>query len=144
MYKITRSEWDKICKEHPEYVCKNFGRYCRNGLVSEKGAWSCFEQLLSHNPKHLTNVIYENVDFEIIEEKAAYKTVTTYHDDGKVDMVATKIMAGEYSHVYGWSSEATQNGDVYVDLFPDQRGYRAFRRECHREFKNNFSCKECF
>jgi hypothetical protein len=148
MYRIGRQEWERICKEHPEYVCRNINNYRRNGRVSKKGEWSCFEQLLSKDPRHLTNMIRENIDFEIVDEpKMAIKAVTTYWDDGHVDMLVTRIIAGEdvaKEEVNTWHSVSKKSCEEYTDVFSSERDYKEYRNQCREDYKNLFSCTEKF
>ena len=66
MYQINKKEWDRLKREHPDYVCRNFYQHEHNGKISKKGDWSCFEYLLSRNPEHGTSLIFEHIHFEIV------------------------------------------------------------------------------
>ncbi len=143
MYKVGISEWNKICLKYPEFVRKNILERVDNGKVSKRGEWSCLKQLLSHDPEDHLNVVYENIDFKIVEDnKLPIQTVTKYWDNGNVDMVATRIMAGEPES--SWSSTHGKGFEEYTDLFPNERGYREFKKQCTLESVGKFNCVENF
>lgn len=65
MYHVTKREFDRLCREHPDYVCRCFEDHEHNGIVCKRGEYCCFEYLLSKNPDHGTKLIFQHIHFEI-------------------------------------------------------------------------------
>lgn len=66
MYQITRKQWEKIKREHSDYVGKALQRHEHNGRVCEIGDACCFEHLLSGEKDTGAVLVFEHIHFEII------------------------------------------------------------------------------
>lgn len=64
MYTITRKDFEKLKREHPDYVSKAIMKHEHNGNVCNIGDYTCFECLLSNQSG--TGLIFEHIHFEII------------------------------------------------------------------------------
>ena len=64
MYKISKQDFDKLRKDHPDYVMRSIMKYKHKGKVSPAGSWTMFESLLTHQSG--TGLIYEHIHFEIV------------------------------------------------------------------------------
>ena len=67
MYYISKSEWAKLQREHPDYTGKALRRHEHGGKVCEAGENTCFLCLLPGAPKGAGAVLcFEHIHFEIV------------------------------------------------------------------------------
>lgn len=65
-YQITRKEWERIKREHPDYTGTTIQRYEYEGRVCEAGEACCFEYLLPGAPHTGCTLVFEHIHFEIV------------------------------------------------------------------------------
>ena len=66
MYHVTKIQWQKILRDHPDFVTKVFRRHEHGGKVCNTGDYACFECLLPGAPNTGCVLVFEHIHFEIV------------------------------------------------------------------------------
>lgn len=66
MITITRQDFDRICRNHPDYVSKCLIDHEFNGKTCKRGEYMAFEAVLTGDYSKGTTLIFEHIHFEIV------------------------------------------------------------------------------
>lgn len=66
MIVIGRAEFDRLRREHPDYISRAIMRHEHDGKVCEKGEFCGFESVITGDPKKGTSLIFQHIHFEIV------------------------------------------------------------------------------
>jgi len=66
MFTIKKDDFDRLRREHPDYISKAIKRHEWNGRICEAGDYMGFASVIEGDPKKGTTLIFEHIHFEII------------------------------------------------------------------------------
>ena len=67
MFTIKKSDFDKLRREHPDYIVKATRRHECNGLVCEAGDYMGFDSIIKEGLlRKGTRLIFEHIHFEVV------------------------------------------------------------------------------
>lgn len=66
MLEIRKKDFDRLRREHPDYIAKSILRHEWNGKVCEIGDWTAFEGAITGDWSRGSCLIFEHIHFEII------------------------------------------------------------------------------
>lgn len=66
MFTIKKSDFDRMRREHPDYISKAGQRHEWNGLVCEAGDYMGVASIITGDRSKGTTLIFEHIHFEIV------------------------------------------------------------------------------
>ncbi len=66
MITIKKADFDRLRKQHPDYITKAMTDHTHNGKTCKRGEWCAFEGCLTGDFSRGCTLIYEHIHFEII------------------------------------------------------------------------------
>lgn len=66
MIAIKKAEFDRLRREHPDYIGHAIATHEHNGKICRRGEWTAFESVLTGDYSKGTTLIFEHIHFEIV------------------------------------------------------------------------------
>lgn len=66
MFTIKKSEFDRLRRNHPDYISKAGRRHEWNELVCDAGDYMGFASIITGDPSKGTTLIFQHIHFEIV------------------------------------------------------------------------------
>ena len=66
MITISKRDFDRTRKEHPDYISRCLITHEHNGQTCKRGEWMAFEGAITGDWSKGTTLIFEHIHFEIV------------------------------------------------------------------------------
>lgn len=66
MLKIRKSDFDRLRREHPDYIGRCLITHEFDGKECRRGEWMAFESVLTGDYSKGTRLVFEHIHFEIV------------------------------------------------------------------------------
>lgn len=66
MITTSKKDFDRIRKEHPDYISRCLITHEHNGKTCKRGEWMAFESILTGDLSKGTAPVFEHIHFEIV------------------------------------------------------------------------------
>ncbi len=66
MIYIEKAEFQKLVKQHPDYIGKCLQDHTFNGITCKRGEWCGFESVITGDCTKGTTLIFQHIHFEIV------------------------------------------------------------------------------
>lgn len=68
MFYIKKAEFDRLRKEHPDYISKAGTAHTWNGKTCNAGDYMGFESTITGDYSKGTTLIFQHIHFEIVDQ----------------------------------------------------------------------------